>query len=152
MLATTCYIPRMATLGFKIKRIDHVAVCAEDGAGMARRLEELLGLVVTHRENVPSQHADAVRLAVGAGETAIELVSPRGNEGLERFLAKRGPGLHHVAIEVEGLAAALAALQALGVPLVDQAPRAGAGGHQVAFLHPKATGGLLVELVEPRRA
>lgn len=138
-------------LGFKVKGIDHVAVCVADGAGMARRLEEILGLVVTHRESVPSQKTDAVQLAVGEGQAAIELVSPHGNEGLERFLARRGPGLHHVAIEVEGLLGALAALKALGVPLVDEAPRVGARGHKVAFLHPKATGGLLVELVEHGR-
>jgi methylmalonyl-CoA/ethylmalonyl-CoA epimerase len=139
----------MATLGFKVKRIDHVAVCVQDDAAAAKRLEEILGLVPTHRETVASQKTEAVLLPVGEGETAIELISPRGNEGLERFLAKRGPGLHHMAIEVEGLEIALATLKALGVPLIDEVPRVGARGHKVAFLHPKATGGLLVELVEP---
>ena len=83
------------------------------------------------------------------GETSLELIAPRGNEGLSRFLDKRGPGLHHIAIEVEGIEAALAALKAMGVPLVDESPRVGARGHKVAFLHPRATGGVLVELVEP---
>lgn len=134
--------------GFKVKRIDHVAFCVQDDVATAKRLEEILGLAATHRETVASQKTEAVLVPVGDGETAIELISPRGNEGLEKFLAKRGPGLHHVAIEVEGIEAALAALAALGVPLVDETPRIGARGHKVAFLHPKATGGLLVELVE----
>jgi methylmalonyl-CoA/ethylmalonyl-CoA epimerase len=65
-----------------------------------------------------------------------------------RFLEKRGPGLHHVALEVESIEEALASLTALGVPLVDREPRIGAHGHKVAFVHPKPTGGLLIELVE----
>ena len=83
------------------------------------------------------------------GETSVELISPRGNGGLARFLDKRGPGLHHVAIEVEGIESAIALLESLGVPMIDRAPRRGARGHKVAFVHPKATGGVLVELVEP---
>jgi methylmalonyl-CoA/ethylmalonyl-CoA epimerase len=66
-----------------------------------------------------------------------------------KFLEKRGPGLHHIAVEVEGIEKALEVLKALGVPLIDEAPRKGARGHKVAFVHPKATGGVLVELVEP---
>jgi len=83
------------------------------------------------------------------GETSLELITPKGNSGLERFLEKRGPGLHHIAVEVEGIEAALAFLASLGVPLIDTTPRIGARGHKVAFVHPKATGGVLVELVEP---
>ena len=83
------------------------------------------------------------------GETSLELISPRGNEGLEKFLEKKGPGLHHIAVEVEGIEQALLALKALGIALIDETPRKGARGHKVAFLHPKATGGVLVELVEP---
>ena len=82
------------------------------------------------------------------GETSLELIAPRGNESLERFLSKRGPGLHHVAVQVEGIDAAIALLRGLGVPMIDAAPRLGARGHRVAFVHPKATGGVLVELVE----
>ena len=82
------------------------------------------------------------------GDTNVELVSPRGNEGLARFLDKRGPGLHHIAVEVEGIDEAIAFLSALGVPMIDTTARAGARGHKVAFVHPKATGGVLVELVE----
>jgi methylmalonyl-CoA/ethylmalonyl-CoA epimerase len=135
---------------FKVKKIDHVAICVDDVEGAQKRLGDLFGLEATVREIVASQKTEAVLLPVGAAEgTSLELIAPRGNEGLEKFLAKRGPGLHHVAIEVEGIEAALATLKALGVPLIDEVPRPGARGHKVAFIHPKATGGVLVELVEP---
>lgn len=136
----------------RIKRIDHVAVCVDDLDAACAKYKEVLGLEPAVRESVASQKTEAVLLARPGGEadeTAIELIAPRGNEGLEKFLAKRGPGLHHVAVEVEGIETALATLKALGVPLVDETPRKGARGHKVAFLHPKATGGVLVELVEP---
>jgi methylmalonyl-CoA/ethylmalonyl-CoA epimerase len=135
---------------FKVKKLDHVAICVDDVDAAQKKLADLFGLAATVRETVASQKTEAVLLPVGPEEgTSLELISPRGNEGLEKFLAKRGPGLHHVAIEVEGIEAALATLKALGVPLVDETPRAGARGHKVAFIHPKATGGVLVELVEP---
>jgi methylmalonyl-CoA/ethylmalonyl-CoA epimerase len=134
----------------RIKKIDHVAVCVADVDEAVATYKQVLGLEPTVRETVASQKTEAVLLPVGPlGETSIELISPRGNDGLEKFLAKRGPGLHHIAVEVEGIEDALATLKALGVPLVDETPRRGARGHKVAFLHPKATGGLLVELVEP---
>ena len=82
------------------------------------------------------------------GESSIELIAPRGNEGLARFLEKRGPGLHHIALEIEGIDEALALLKAMGVRLIDESPRVGARGHRVAFVHPEATGGVLIELVE----
>lgn len=131
----------------KIKKIDHVAVCVKDVDAAVKQYHDVLGLEPTVREVVASQKTEAVLLPIG--ETSVELISPKGNEGLERFLEKRGPGLHHIAVEVEGIEDALATLKALGVPLVDETPRKGARGHKVAFLHPKATGGLLVELVEP---
>ena len=83
------------------------------------------------------------------GDASIELIAPNGNDGVKKFLEKRGPGLHHLALEVEGIEDALTFLKALGVQLIDETPRVGAHGHKVAFIHPKATGGLLVELVEP---
>jgi methylmalonyl-CoA/ethylmalonyl-CoA epimerase len=133
----------------RIKRVDHVAVCVADLDEALGRWREALGLVADVREVVSSQGTEAALLPVGAGETSIELIAPRGNASLERFLDRRGPGLHHVAIEVEGLDEALALLRQLGVPLVDEVARPGARGHRVAFVHPRATGGVLVELVEP---
>jgi methylmalonyl-CoA/ethylmalonyl-CoA epimerase len=133
----------------RIKRIDHVAICVADVEAAKAAWERAFGLRETVREEVASQKTEALLLPVGEGETALELIAPKGNESLEKFLAKRGPGLHHVAIEVEDIEGALAALKALGVRLVDETPRIGARGHKVAFLHPSATGGVLVELVEP---
>lgn len=131
----------------KIKKIDHIAVCVSDLDEAAARWRSVFGLVERERESVESQKTEAILLPVG--ETSIELISPRGNDSLSRFLDKRGPGLHHVAIEVEGIESAISFLKTLGVPMVDETPRIGARGHKVAFVHPKATGGVLVELVEP---
>lgn len=130
----------------KIKKIDHVAVAVADMDEALARWRQLVGRDAEAREVVASQRTEAALLPLG--ETSVELISPKGNEGLQKFLEKRGPGLHHIAIEVEGIEGALAALKALGVPLIDESPRVGARGHKVAFLHPKATGGVLVELVE----
>jgi methylmalonyl-CoA/ethylmalonyl-CoA epimerase len=132
---------------FSIKKIDHVAVCVSDIDAAAAKYKEVFGLVGRERELVASQKTEAILLPIG--ESNIELISPRGNEGLVKFLEKKGPGLHHIAIEVEGIEKALEFLKALGVPLIDETPRAGARGHKVAFVHPRATGGVLVELVEP---
>lgn len=131
----------------RIKKIDHVAVVVADTDEAIAKYKSVLGVEPVLREVVESQKTEATLLPMG--ETSLELISPKGNEGLEKFLAKKGPGLHHIAIEVEGIETALATLKALGVPLVDESPRKGARGHKVAFLHPKATGGVLVELVEP---
>jgi methylmalonyl-CoA/ethylmalonyl-CoA epimerase len=133
----------------KIKRIDHIAVCVSDIDGAAARWRDALGVPAdgASRELVASQETEALLLRLG--DTHLELIAPRGNQGLERFLEKRGPGLHHIAVEVEGIDEALAALGELGVPLIDSVARIGARGHKVAFVHPKATGGVLVELVEP---
>jgi methylmalonyl-CoA/ethylmalonyl-CoA epimerase len=132
---------------FRIKRIDHVAVCVSDLDAAAAKFKEVFGLEARERETVAAQKTEAALLPVG--DSNIELITPRGNEGLVRFLEKRGPGLHHIAVEVEGIEGALAFLKSLGVPLIDEVPRPGARGHKVAFLHPRATGGVLVELVEP---
>jgi methylmalonyl-CoA/ethylmalonyl-CoA epimerase len=131
----------------KIVKIDHIAVCVPDLDEAAAKWRAVLGLVPTSREVVESQKTEAALLPVG--ETSVELIAPRGNEGLERFLEKRGPGLHHIAVEVQGIEQAIALLESLGVPMIDRTPRKGARGHKVAFVHPKATGGVLIELVEP---
>jgi len=132
---------------FVVKKIDHVAVCVRDVDEALAKYKTLLGVEPTVRETVASQKTEAVLLPIG--DSSLELISPRGNDGLEKFLEKRGPGLHHIAVEVEGIENALALLKSLGVPLIDESPRSGARGHKVAFVHPKATGGVLVELVEP---
>jgi methylmalonyl-CoA/ethylmalonyl-CoA epimerase len=130
----------------KIKKIDHVAVAVESIDDALAKYSALFGVALKEREVVASQKTEAALLPIG--ESSIELIEPKGNDGLRKFLDKRGPGLHHIAIEVEGIEAALATLAALGVPLIDETPRIGARGHKVAFVHPKATGGVLIELVE----
>jgi len=131
----------------KIKRIDHVAIAVDNIDESLAKFAQAFGLAARERELVESQRTEAALLPLG--ESNIELIEPKGNDGLRRFLDKRGPGLHHIAIEVEGIEAALAVLKSAGVPLIDETPRAGARGHKVAFVHPKATGGVLIELVEP---
>lgn len=131
----------------KIKKISHVAVAVENIDEALAKYQHALGLAPTSREVVASQKVEAALLPIG--DASIELISPQGNEGVKKFLEKRGPGLHHLAIEVEGIESALTFLKALGVQLIDETPRVGAHGHKVAFIHPRATGGLLIELVEP---
>lgn len=134
----------------RIKKLDHVAIAVESTDEALARYREVFGLEATVRETVASQKTEATLLPLG--ETSLELIEPKGNDGLRKFLDKRGPGLHHIAIEVEGIEGALALLASLGVPLIDATPRIGARGHKVAFVHPKATGGVLVELVEDPHA
>ncbi|MFS8064786.1 MAG: methylmalonyl-CoA epimerase [Byssovorax sp.] len=131
----------------KIKKISHIAIAVENIDESLARYERALGLTPTSREHVASQRVEAALLPIG--ESSIELIAPNGNDGVKKFIEKRGPGLHHIAVEVEDLEAALTLLKSLGVPLIDEAPRVGAHGHKVAFLHPKALGGVLIELVEP---
>lgn len=131
----------------KIKKIDHVAVAVDSLDDALAKYKAVLGLDGAAREYVDAQKTEAVLLPIGDGN--LELIEPKGNDGLRKFLDKRGAGLHHVAVEVEGIESALAFLKAMGVPLIDEAPRKGARGHKVAFVHPRATGGVLIELVEP---
>jgi methylmalonyl-CoA/ethylmalonyl-CoA epimerase len=138
----------------KVKRIDHVAIAVADSGPVEANLASLFGLQGGAREHVAQQKTDVVFLhPTGAdpasSDAAIELICPAGNAGLQRFLDKRGPGLHHICFEVDDLPAALATLKAAGVRLIDEVPRLGARGHQVAFLHPAATGGVLFELCTP---
>jgi methylmalonyl-CoA/ethylmalonyl-CoA epimerase len=134
----------------KVKRIDHVAIAVADRDGAAAALAATFGLSAGARERVASQQTDVAFLhAGGADDAALEVCAPAapdGNPSLARFLDRRGPGLHHVCFEVDDLPGALAALKAAGVRLIDETPRPGARGHQVAFLHPAATGGVLFEL------
>ena len=133
----------------KVKRIDHVAIAVADRDAAARELSSVFGLAAGAREHVASQRTDVAFLHADDGDAAVEICAPApggGNASLERFLTKRGPGLHHICFEVDDLTGALAALKAAGVRLIDETPRPGARGHMVAFLHPSATGGVLFEL------
>ena len=130
----------------KIKGISHVAVAVPSIDEALPKFQRVLGLSAEGRELVASQKVEAAMMPLG--DAAIELIEPKGNDGLAKFLEKRGPGLHHIAVSVEGIEEVLALLTSLGVPLIDEAPRIGAYGHKVAFVHPKALGGVLIELVE----
>jgi len=139
----------------KVKRIDHVAIAVAERDAAAASLSALFGLATGAREHVASQATDVAFLhphGSGQADAALELCAPRGNVALERFLARRGPGLHHVCFAVEDLPAALAALKVAGVRLIDETPRPGARGHDVAFLHPDSTGGVLFELCAESQA
>jgi len=127
-----------------VKRIDHVGIAVEDLDAAQALYEQLFGGVVVGRDTEPS--TEAVLLEIG--DTRIELVASRGPETpVGKFLASRGPGMHHVAYEVDDVAAELGRLAAAGVELVDTEPRPGLFGHTVAFVHPRSVGGVLAELV-----
>lgn len=132
-------------------RIDHVGVAVDDLDGALALFAETFGMRVAHREIVQEQGVEAVLLDVGEGH--VELLSPLGEQTpVGKFLAKRGPGIHHVAYRVDDVAAAIATLRGKGVPLIDETPRVGISGSLVAFLHPKGSGGVLTELVQPAEA
>ena len=130
----------------KTIKISHVGIAVED-LGRASKVYEAMGLSVQKVIEVPKQK---VRVAfIPIGESTIELVQPTSPDStVAAYLEKRGEGLHHLALEVEDIEAALAELQALGMRLVDQTPRQGAEG-RMAFLHPASTDRVLIELVEP---
>jgi methylmalonyl-CoA/ethylmalonyl-CoA epimerase len=130
-----------------IKRIDHVAIVVSDLATALGFWEGALGLKLSHVEDVPEQQAAVAFLPTGDSE--IELVQPTtGTSGLARYLAKRGPGMHHVCVEVDDIAGTLQRLKERGVRLIDETPRPGSGGKLYAFVHPEAAQGVLVELYQ----
>lgn len=127
------------------KGLDHLGVAVEDLDASLRFYHELLGLPLLFHETVESDQVRVAVLDLGYGH--LELLEPTGDESpVARFLAKRGPGIHHVALAVQDCAAALKAVDAAGLQLIDREPRPGAGGKQIGFLHPKSTGGVLLEL------
>jgi methylmalonyl-CoA/ethylmalonyl-CoA epimerase len=129
-------------------RIDHVGLAVADLEEAIDLHVNVYGLSLVHRETVSEQGVEAVLLDVG--ENHVELLAPLHDEtAVGRFLASRGPGLHHVAYQVEDIALTLRALRDAGVRLIDEAPRPGLRASQVAFLHPSASGGVLTELVQP---
>jgi methylmalonyl-CoA epimerase len=129
-------------------RVDHLGVAVEDLDAALVLHEATYGMALAHREVIEEQGVEAVLLDVG--ENHVELLRPLGPDTpVGRHLARRGPGLHHVAYQVADVEAALAALRDRGVELIDQAPRTGIRGSRVAFLHPRATGGVLTEIVQP---
>ena len=128
-----------------LPRIAHVGIAVPDIGAALAFYRDVLGL-----EPHPPETADgATIVALSFGESEVELLAPRDPDGpIARFLARRGPGIHHVCYRVPDLDAALAACRTAGYRLIDETPRVGAGGRRIAFVHPKATEGILLELTE----
>ncbi len=129
-------------------RIDHIGVAVEELDAALALYERDYDMRLVHREVVEEQGVEAVLLDVG--ENHVELLAPLGPDTpVGKFLAKRGGGLHHVAYQTADIEAELERLKAAGVRLIDEAPRTGIRGSRVAFLHPKSSGGVLTEIVQP---
>lgn len=131
-------------------RIDHIGVAVQDIEETLALYRDAFKMDIAHREIVQEQGVEAVLLDIG--ENHVELLAPLGPDTpVGKFLAKKGPGLHHVAYQVSDIDATLDALKAAGLPLIDEQPRVGIRGSRVAFLHPKGTGAVLTEIVEPAK-
>ena len=130
-------------------KIDHIGIATEhleDGLAIWR---DALGLTVQETEEVAEQRVRVAMLPIG--DTRIELLEPTTpDSAVGKFLAKRGPGIHHIAVKVEDINASLAELKSKGARLIDEKPRIGVGGCLVAFVHPTSTHGVLLELVQHR--
>ena len=129
-------------------RIDHIGVAVEDIEAAIELYRDGFQMELVHRETVESQGVEAVLLDVGDGH--VELLRPLGPDTpVGKFMAKNGTGLHHVAYAVDDIEATLEKLEAAGLQLIDSKPRVGIRDSRVAFLHPRSTGGVLTEIVEP---
>jgi len=129
-------------------RIDHIGVAVEDLDAAIELYEKSFGMELAHRETVEEQGVEAVLLDVGDGH--VELLAPLGPDTpVGKYLDRKGPGLHHVAYAVEDIDSVLEQLTAAGIELIDREARIGIRGSHVAFLHPRATGAVLTEIVEP---
>ncbi len=130
-----------------MRRIDHIGVAVPDLEAALAPYVDGLGIQVARREEVATERVRIAMLPVGG--TNIELLEPTDPESpVAKFIERRGPGVHHIALAVDDIEAAMERMRAAGVRMIDEAPRAGAGGTRVAFAHPKAFHGVLVELVE----
>jgi methylmalonyl-CoA epimerase len=129
-------------------RIDHIGVAVEDLDAAIALYAKSFEMELAHRETVQDQGVEAVLLDVGEGH--VELLAPLAPDtAVGKFLARKGEGLHHVAYAVDDIDAALVRIAATGVELIDSEPRTGIRDSRVAFLHPRSTGGVLTEIVEP---
>jgi methylmalonyl-CoA epimerase len=129
-------------------RIDHIGIAVTDLDAALVLYERDYEMKLVHRETVTEQGVEAILLDVG--ENHVELLAPLGDDTpVGKFLAKKGPGIHHVAYQTTDIVAELDRLTAAGIQLIDQTPRIGIRGSSVAFVHPKSTGGVLTEIVQP---
>jgi methylmalonyl-CoA/ethylmalonyl-CoA epimerase len=131
----------------KVKRVNHIGIAVESLDEALRFWRGALGLEPVEVEEVAAMKVRTAKLR--PGETDIELLESTDPEGpIGKFVANKGPGIHHICLEVDDIEGALAELSAIGYRLIDEEPRAGAGGYRVAFVHPKSCGGVLLELAE----
>lgn len=131
----------------RVTRIDHIAILVDDIEKNLAFWRDGLGIELGHLEDVPAEKSMVAFLPVGENE--IELVKPTSaDSGLARYLEKRGPGMHHICLEVDDIDAMLAHLKNCGVQLINEAPLTGSGGKRYAFIHPKSANGVMVELYE----
>ncbi len=136
-----------------IKRIDHIAIVVDDIPSALTFWRDALGLELAHIEDVPDQESIVAFLPTGESEdeysSTIELVKPTTDtSGVAKFLQKRGAGMHHICLEVDDIEAMLVQLKEKGIQLIHETPILGSGGKKLAFIHPKSTQGVLVELYE----
>jgi len=131
----------------RVIKIDHIAVLVEDLEAPLKFWHDALGLELTHTQDVPAEMAQIAFLP--AGDSEIELVMPTTPEsGLGRFLEKRGPGMHHICLQVDDIVGMLAQLKEKGVQLINEEPKLGVEDRKYAFIHPKSANGVMVELYE----
>ena len=134
----------------KILRISHLGIASPTLTTAMERLDKLFGIQAEHVEEVADQKVRTAFYSVG--ESSLEYLEPTDPEGpVAKFLEKKGPGIHHLAFEVDDVDAAVQELLAQGVRMIDKAPRAGAHGCRIAFIHPAETGGVLMELCQSPR-
>ena len=128
-------------------KIDHIGIAVKSVADALKVYENAIGLKVSGHDEVPSEGVRVAMLDIG--ESRIELLEPtRPDSPIEQFMAKRGEGIHHIAVRVDNIEEAIERLKAAGARLIDPAPRRGAHNTRVAFMHPSSTHGVLLELVE----
>ncbi|GAQ26180.1 MULTISPECIES: methylmalonyl-CoA epimerase [Tepidanaerobacter] len=130
-----------------IEKIDHIGIAVSNIQDAAKFYTEALGLKVSEIETVEEQKVKTVGILLG--DTRIELLEPLGAEGpIAKFIEKRGEGIQHIALKVDDIKAQLDDLKQKGIRLIDEEPKMGAGGAKIAFIHPKSTNGILIELCE----
>lgn len=131
----------------KVLRIDHIAVLVDDLEKTLSFWRDALGIEMTHIEDVPAEKSMVAFLPLGSSE--VELVKPTTDDsGLARYLEKRGPGMHHICLEVDDIQGMLEKLKGAGIQLINETPVTGSGGKKYAFIHPKSANGVMVELYE----
>jgi len=134
----------------KLLKISHLGIADTTLAQAMERLERIFGIRPEHLEEVPDQKVRTAFYPVG--ESTLEYLESTDPEGpIGKFIAKRGPGIHHIAFEVDDVDAAVKELLAKGIRMIDQVPRKGAHGNRIAFIHPAETGGVLIEVCQPER-